>query len=110
MGSIQAILKAELPSWLIIYTTATSESATSTVCTVAINTTGFYLYYQKIGFTEKAIEAISEKFGTGVTYWTYEGYRLLIGGQGWNCLANYALLFALIPLLNRIRPLNLNIG
>ena len=81
-----------------------------TVCTVAINTTGFYLYYQKIGFTEKAIEAISEKFGTGVTYWTYVGYRLLIGGQGWNCLANYALLFALIPLLNRIRPLNLNIG
>lgn len=81
-----------------------------TICTVAINTTGFYLYYQKIGFTEKAIEAISEKFGTGVTYWTYVGYRLLIGGQGWNCLANYALLFALIPLLNRIRPLNLNIG
>ena len=36
MGRIQAILKAELPSWLIIYTTATSESATETVCTVAM--------------------------------------------------------------------------
>ena len=35
MGRIQAILKAELPSWLIIYTTATSKSATETVCTVA---------------------------------------------------------------------------
>ena len=35
MGSIQAILKAEEPSWLIMYSTVMIESAVKKVCTWA---------------------------------------------------------------------------
>lgn len=78
------------------------------VCTIAINSTGFYLYNKHLGFSQKVIEFVDAKFGTGVTYWGYVLYRLL-GGQIWNCLVNYALLFALIPMLNAIKPLKLDI-
>lgn len=73
------------------------------ICTIGINTTGFYLYFREVGFSDKAIEAITGRFGTGVTYWSYAIYRLFIGGQIWNCLVNYVLLFSALPLLNRIR-------
>lgn len=73
------------------------------ICTIGINTTGFYLYFREVGFSDKAIEAITGRLGTGVTYWSYAIYRLFIGGQIWNCLVNYVLLFSALPLLNRIR-------
>ena len=78
------------------------------VCTAGINSTGFYLYNKTMGFSTKVIEFVDKKFGTGVTYWGYVIYRLF-GGQIWNCLLNYALLFAVVPLLNSIKPLRLDI-
>ena len=80
------------------------------VCTIGINTTGFYFYFQKVGFSPKFIQYISDTFGTGATYWGYVCYRLFFGGQIWNCIANYALLFAVVPILNHIKPLKIRIS
>ena len=60
--------------------------------TVRINTTAFWLLYSKIGYGEYLIS------------------RLFIQGQIWNNLANYALLFIVVPTLNRIKPLKIRIN
>ena len=65
---------------------------TFALCTVAINTTAFWLLYSK------------------VPYGTYLVARLFVQGQIWNSLFNYALLFLFVPVLKRIRPLGLNVG
>lgn len=54
------------------------------VCTVAINTTAFWLLYSKVG------------------YWRYFYARMFLQGQIFNCAVNYALLFAVAPLWRRI--------
>lgn len=64
---------------------------TFAICTVAINTTAFWLLYSK------------------VSYWKYLVARLFVQGQIWNSLFNYALLFAVVPILTRIKPLKLNV-
>ncbi|MBQ9713785.1 MAG: ECF transporter S component [Clostridia bacterium] len=61
------------------------------LCTVAINTTAFWLLYSK------------------VDYWTYLVSRLFVQGQIWNSLVNYVLLFIAVPALNKIKPLKLYI-
>ncbi len=61
------------------------------LCTVAINTTAFWLLYSKIG------------------YWEYLVSRLFIQGQIWNSLVNYVLLFIAVPSLSAIKPLKLYI-
>ena len=78
------------------------------VCSVGINTTGFYLYYTEVGFTSKALSLIEEYFG-GNSYLAYALVRLLFMGQIWNSLFNYALLFLAVPLLNAARPLKIDI-
>ena len=60
------------------------------ICTVAINTTAFWLLYAK-----------------GVPYFTYFVTRIFVQGQHWNSLVNYALLFILVPTLVRIKPLHI---
>ena len=60
------------------------------ISTVAINTTAFWLLYAK-----------------GVPYFTYLASRLFIQGQIWNSLVNYALLFVIVPIIIRIKALNL---
>lgn len=59
------------------------------ICTVAINTTCFWIIYN----TKK------------VPYVAYLVTRLFVQGQIWNSLFNYALLFILFPLVLRIREL-----
>lgn len=63
------------------------------ICTVAINTTAFWLLYAK-----------------GVPYFTYLISRLFVQGQIWNSLFNYALLFVFTPLLGRVKALKLQIS
>ncbi|MBO4323281.1 MAG: ECF transporter S component [Clostridia bacterium] len=58
------------------------------VCTIGINTTAFYFIY-----------------GIQSTYIEYVIARMFIGGQIWNSLANYALLFILLPILSEVKPL-----
>ncbi len=62
------------------------------LCTVAVNTTAFWLLYSK------------------VDYGTYLITRLFVQGQIWNSLFNYALIFIAVPLLNRIKPLKMEIA
>lgn len=63
------------------------------LCTVAINTTAFWLLYAK----------------GGVPYTTYLVSRLFVQGQIWNSLFNYALLFIVAPTLSKIKPLGFNL-
>ncbi len=79
------------------------------VCTIGINTTGMYYYNKWAGFSDKVIAYVSETFGTGVSYFAYLAYRLFFLGQIWNNVANYALLFVLIPIINRTKPLKMSI-
>ncbi len=60
---------------------------TFAICTVAINTTAFWIIYN----TKK------------VPYFAYLITRLFVQGQIWNNLVNYALLFALYPLIVRVQ-------
>ncbi len=79
------------------------------VCSVGINTTGFYFYYRSVGFTSKALAYIDEHFGGVNMYWTYALARLVFMGQLMNNAANFVLLFAAVPLLKAIKPLKLDI-
>lgn len=65
--------------------------ATFLLCTVAINTTAFWLLYSK------------------VPYFTYLIARIFVQGQIWNSLFNYALLFIAVPALRKVKALKLNI-
>ena len=59
--------------------------------TVGINTTAFWALY-----------------GKGVPYLTYAFTRIIIGGQIYNSIVNYALLFAIIPLVAKLNILKFN--
>lgn len=67
--------------------TAIVSILTFALCTVAINTTAFWLIYSKVPYT------------------TYLFSRLFVQGQIWNSVFNYALLFVALPILTRIKPL-----
>ena len=56
------------------------------ICTVAINTTAFWLMYNN----------------KKVPYFAYLVTRLFIQGQIWNSLFNYGLMFAFYPVMERI--------
>ena len=78
--------------WLLFVKLGIVCVSTFLLCTVAINTTAFWLLYAK------------------VDYWTYLVSRLLVQGQIWNSLVNYALLFWMVPLLSCIKPLKIHIN
>ena len=61
------------------------------VCTVGINTTAFWALYSK-----------------GVPYFTYAFTRIVVRGQIYNSIANYALLFIIIPLISKLNILKFN--
>jgi len=63
------------------------------VCTVGINTTGFWLMYAK-----------------GTPYNTYLFTRLIAQGQIVNSFVNYVLLFILVPVVNKIKPFKIRIS
>lgn len=69
------------------------------ICTVGINSTGFYFYNKGMGFSTAVVNYVSERFGGGVSYFGYLAYRLFFKGQIYNNLVNYVLLFALVPLI-----------
>lgn len=83
-------LKCRGALWLKL---ALVSAASFLVCTVAINTTAFWLLYAK-----------------NVPYFTYLFTRIFVQGQIWNSLFNYALLFIVVPALGKVKPLKLQIG
>ena len=58
---------------------------TFSICTVAINTTAFWILYSK------------------VDYGTYLISRLFVQGQIWNSLVDYALLFLTVPAVKKLK-------
>ena len=76
--------------WFLFVKLGVISVSTFLLCTVAINTTAFWLLYSK------------------VDYWTYLVSRLFIQGQIWNSVVNYALLFIIVPTLSRIKALKIH--
>ena len=80
--------------WFLYVKLALVCLLTFAVCTVAINTTAFWLLYSK----------------GKVGYLKYLITRLFIQGQIWNSVFNYALLFVVVPVLARIKPLKIKVN
>lgn len=83
-------------------------AAVLAVCSVGINTTGFYFYYTRVGFSGRALGLMEEHFGVN-GYLAYALVRLVFMGQLWNNLFNFALLFVAVPVLNAVKPLKIKI-
>lgn len=79
------------------------------VCSVGINTTGMYYIGLNIYFPSNVKETIGERFGGEFNFWIYCVIRYFILGQIYNSILNYALLFAVVPILNAVKPLKLKI-
>lgn len=79
---------------------------TFVVCSILINSTGFYYYNLKMGFSTAVIEYVASKFGSGVTYWGYVAYRMIFKGQIYNSILNYALCFIFVPVIKKIKYFN----
>lgn len=79
------------------------------VCSVGINSTGFYFYNKAAGFSAAVVEYVETRFGTGVSYFGYCCYRLFFKGQIFNSIFNYVLIFLAVPVLNAVKPLGVNI-
>ncbi len=77
------------------------------VCTVGINSTGFYFYNLGMGFSKPVIDYVSQKLGGEVTFIGYVLYRLIFKGQIYNSIVNYALAFLTLPFISRIKFFNL---
>ncbi len=72
------------------------------VCTIAVNSTGFYVYNYYVGFGKNFVRFAAENFGGDCNFFVYVLYRLFFLGQIWNSVANYALLFIFFPTLKRV--------
>ncbi len=76
------------------------------ICTILINSTGFYFYNKFMGFSTSLMEFIDSYFKGNVSYFAYIIYRLIFLGQIYNNIFNYALMFVLIPALKRFKIIN----
>ncbi len=90
-GVILTVIKGNGKPWFLYVKLALVCLSTFLLCTVAINTTAFWLLYSK------------------VNYKTYLVARLFAQGQIWNSLVNYILLFIAVPVLNGVKPLKIHI-
>ena len=81
--------------------------ATLLICSVGINSTGMYYIGLKIYMPRDVQASFEERFGGRETYFIYLFIRFFLLGQIWNSLVNYALLFAIVPALKAIKPLQL---
>lgn len=95
--------------WFIYIKMALICVVTFVFCTIMINSTGFYYYNHKVGFTKGVVDFMAERFGGETTFWAYVVYRLFFKGQIWNSIFNYALFFVAVPALNGIKPLKLQL-
>ena len=96
---------AEDEIWKVLLKIAVFCVASFLVCTVGINSGGFYLFNKSIGFSPNVLNYFLDKFGGDVTFWGYVAYRLFFKLQILNSLFNYALLFAVLPSLRAVKGL-----
>ena len=79
------------------------------ICTIAINSTGFFLYNKALGFSDAVEGFVTEHFGKDVFFVAYVIYRLFFKMQIINSIINYVLLALLLPFLARFKLLKLEI-
>ncbi|MGN0823328.1 MAG: ECF transporter S component [Candidatus Gallimonas sp.] len=79
------------------------------ICTVGINSTGFYFYNRQMGFSTAVLGYFEERFGGEATFFAYVCYRLFFKLQIVNSVVNYALVFLTVPILNSVKALRLKI-
>lgn len=82
---------------------------TFAVCSVGINTTGMYYLGLPLYTDKQVLNAAMQHFGGTLNFSTYFVIRFFILLQILNSVVNYALLFAVVPLLKAIKPLKLKI-
>ncbi len=73
------------------------------LCTILINSTGFYFYNMKMGFSTAVLDYVNEFFGSNVSYLAYVCYRLIFKLQILVSIFNFVLLFLIIPVLKKIK-------
>lgn len=73
------------------------------ICTIGINSSGFYIFNKKSGFSTAVIDYVEKTFGGSVSFFGYCCYRLIFKGQIFNSIFNYALAFIFIPILLRVK-------
>lgn len=77
------------------------------ICTIFINSTGFYFYNKYMGFSTAVLNYVSSIFGSDkVGYIGYLLYRLIFKLQILNSAFNYVLFVASLPILKRLKVLN----
>ena len=76
------------------------------ICTIGVNSTGFYFYNLKMGFSSAVINYVAERFNGEVGYLGYVAYRMIFKGQIYNNIFNYALLFFIVPFIFKSKLLN----
>ncbi len=91
-GFFVTVAKGNGKKWFLFVKLAFACLASFFLCTVAINTTAFWLLYSK------------------VDYWTYLVSRLFVQGQIWNSLFNFLLIFLAVPALKEVKPLKIKIA
>lgn len=73
------------------------------VCTILINSTCFYIYNRKIGYSDAFLTYVESKTGKSEqSFLLYLSYRLIFKGQILNSLVNYALIFISLPILKKL--------
>lgn len=85
----------------LIFKTVLYVFSSFVVCTILINTTGFYFYSK--AFNAAVFEKVAERFGDGFMYGGYLLYRLFVRMQIFNSLFNYALVAAAVPVISRVK-------
>ena len=76
------------------------------ICTIGINSLGFYLYNMNLGFSPAVKAYVAELFGgEQVTFLGYVAYRLIFKLQILNNVFNYAVIFVLYAVASKIKPL-----
>ena len=75
------------------------------ICTVGINSLGFYLYNMNLGFSPAVKSYVAKLFGgEEVTFLGYVLYRLIFKLQILNSIFNYAVIFATYFAASKIKP------
>ena len=87
----------------IILKTALVCTVSLFICTILINSTGFYFYNRAMGFSTAVLNYVNEFFGKDVSFIAYLCYRLIFKGQILNSLFNFILLFVSLPALKRCK-------
>ena len=87
----------------LILKTALVCTVSLLLCTILINSTGFYFYNKAMGFSTAVLNYVNEFFGENVSYFAYVCYRLIFKGQIFKRIFNFALLFIALPTLKKCK-------